>query len=121
MSNPLTLSPDTLAELVQQLAEQRQMTSEAILEELAYRYLDSVPVEFLEDEQVLALSNLMMSQEQQEKLNALLERQSERKIDSTAQKELDTLMLIHNRLLLRKSEAVAVAVQRGLRPPLRKS
>jgi hypothetical protein len=121
MSNPLTLSPDTLADLIQQMAHERQMSAEALLEELAYRYLDSVPVEFLEDEQVLALSNIMMSQTQQDKLNDLLERQTEGSLDKAAQNDLDTLMEIHNRLLMRKSEAIAVAVQRGLRAPLGKS
>jgi hypothetical protein len=121
MSNPLTLSPDTLAELIQQMAEQRNMSAEAVLEELAYRYLDSVPVEFLEDEQVLALSNIMMSQAQQDKLNSLLEQQSESQLDGNAQKELDNLIELHNRLLMRKSEALAVAVQRGLRRPLGKA
>jgi hypothetical protein len=117
MANPLTLSHNTLADLVQTIAKQRNASPEAVLEELAYRYLDTVPVELLEDEQVLALADLSMSQEQGEKLNALLEEQREGRLDTAAKKDLDSLMSIYNHLLLRKGEAMAVAVERGLRPP----
>jgi hypothetical protein len=117
MASPLTLSHDTLANLVQQIAKQRNASPETVLEELAYRYLDAIPVDLLEDEQVLALADIMMSQEQQEKLNALLERQREGQLDTSEKDDLDALMQVYNHLLLRKGEAIAVAVERGLRPP----
>jgi hypothetical protein len=116
MASPLTLSHDTLADLVQQIAKQRNASPETVLEELAYRYLDTVPVDLLEDEQVLALADIVMSQDQQEKLNDLLERQREGQLDAAGKNELDALMEVYNHLLLRKGEAMAVAVERGLRP-----
>jgi LEA14-like dessication related protein len=119
MASPLTLSHDTLADLVQQIAKQRNASPELVLEELAYRYLDTVPVDLLEDEQVLALADIMLSQEQQNKLNSLLEKQSEGQLDAAGKTDLEALMQVYNHLLLRKGEAMAVAVERGLRQPYR--
>lgn len=119
MANPLTLSHDTLADLVQQIAKQRNASPETVLEELAYRYLDTVPVALLEDEQVLALADIVMSQEQQDRLNTLLEMQRESQLDATGKNDLEALMQVYNHLLLRKGEAMAIAVERGLRPAYR--
>lgn len=116
MANPLILSYDTLADLVEHIAKQRNASPESVLEEFAYRYLDSMPVALLEDEQVLALADVMLSQEQTEKLDNLREDQSRGELDAEGKAELDKLMKLYNHLLLRKAEAIAVAVERGLRP-----
>lgn len=116
MANPHILSHDTLADLVEHIAKQRNASPESVLEELAYRYLDSMPVSLLEDEQVLALSDLMLSQEQAEKPESLREAQIAGSLDMKGKAELDKLIELYNHLLLRKAEAFAVAVERGLRP-----
>jgi hypothetical protein len=116
MANPLILSHDTLADLVEHIAKQRNTSPESVLEELAYRYLDSMPIALLEDEQVLALADVMLSQEQAEKLSSLRESQSRGELDAQGKAELDKLMSLYKHLLLRKGEAMAVAVERGLRP-----
>jgi hypothetical protein len=115
MANPLILSPDTLSDLVEHIAKQRNASPESVLEELAYRYLDSMPVALLEDEQVLALADVMLSQEQAEKLESLREAQSNGELDAQGKAELAKLMHLYNHLLLRKGEAIAIAVERGLR------
>jgi hypothetical protein len=115
MANPLILSHDTLADLVGRIAKQRNTLPESVLEELAYRYLETMPVDLLEDEQVLALADVTLSQEQEEKLNALRETQLAGQLNADDRQELEDFMKLYNHLLLRKAEALAVAVERGLR------
>jgi signal recognition particle receptor subunit beta len=107
----------SLSDTRQALIRLLKSFDEESIKRLAEHFLDSIPVELLEDEQVLALADLQMSQEQGEKLNSLLEKQREGELDATGKKDLENLMAIYNHLLLRKGEAIAIAVERGLRPP----
>ncbi len=77
-----------------------------------------VPVEMLSDAQVLALSYSYMDLDQQEELSDLLADQREGVIDQAGRNRLEKLMQIYRRGLLRKAEALKVAVERGLRAPL---
>lgn len=77
-----------------------------------------VPVEMLKDAQVLALSYSYMPLDQQEELSDLLADQREGVITSAGRERLEELMQISRRGLLRKAEALKVAVERGLRAPL---
>lgn len=76
------------------------------------------PVETLADEEVLALTELQLTREQQSRLNDLLERNREGGLDAGGQRQLDELMRAYEHGLLRKAQALRVAVQRGLREPL---
>jgi len=76
-------------------------------------------VEHLPDDQVLALCDLQLEPAQQAELRRLLARNREGALSSAEIGQLDTLMQTYRRGLVRKAQAFNVAVQRGLRPPLR--
>jgi predicted solute-binding protein len=77
-----------------------------------------VQVNDLPDEEVLALSESKMSLDLHEELSELLALQRESEIDDAGRERLDEIMEEYDRNLLLKSEALRVAVERGLRPPL---
>jgi hypothetical protein len=76
------------------------------------------PITSLADHEVLVLSQLKMRTEQGERLGELLTRQREGELVEDERQELLALMQIYERLWVRQSEALAEAVQRGLREPL---
>jgi hypothetical protein len=76
------------------------------------------PEEELPDEEVLALTELQLTTQEQATLSELLERNREGCLDDNGQLALDDLMRIYEAGLLRKSQALRVAVQRGLMAPL---
>jgi len=76
------------------------------------------PVETLADGEVLALTELQLPSEQRSLLSELLQRNREGELDAEAQRQLDELMRVYEHGLLRKAQALRVAVQRGLRAPL---
>jgi hypothetical protein len=116
MASPINLSHETLTDLVQYIAKQRNASPETVLEELAYRYLYETPLASLDDEQVLALADLILTEEQQQKLSALLEAQREGHLDAAMKQELEAFMQRYGTMQVRKAQAMAEAVQRGLRP-----
>ena len=59
-----------------------------------------------------------MDEDQQRELSHLLAGNRESLLDAESQARLDELMQIYRRGLVRKAQALKVAVQRGLRPPL---
>jgi hypothetical protein len=77
-----------------------------------------IPVETLPDDELLALCDLEMDEEQQQKLSRLLARNREGLLDAAEQARLDELMQVYRHGLVRKARALKVAVQRGLRTPL---
>ncbi len=77
-----------------------------------------VPVASLPNDQVLALCDLQMTLEQHEEIRDLLADQREGVIDQAGRARLSDLLQLYDRYLLRKSEALKIAVQRGLRAPL---
>lgn len=75
-------------------------------------------METLSDQEVLALTELQLTPEQQTALDNLLEQNREGTLDNAGRRALDQLMSIYEQGLLRKSQALRVAVERGLREPL---
>lgn len=108
-------------QVIRQAAQVAAQTHQSVEEVLA-AWLESVttgrPVEELSDDEVLALSELRLTDEQDTSLSELLERNREGALDTDGQRELDELMRRYEQGLLRKSQALKVAVQRGLREPL---
>ena|SRR5712692_3055359 len=92
------------------------------LEEVLSAWLESVahepPVEELSNEEIRDLSDLQLTEEQQQTLSELLALNREGVLDSAGQRQLDELMRLYERGLLRKSQAMRIAVQRGLLEPL---
>jgi hypothetical protein len=119
MSQTVTLQlPDELASTAQGIARQTQRPIEAVLVEWLDRVAAELPIAQLNDEQLLALTKAEMGNRQQAHLSDLLARNREGTITATEQQQLHDLLQIYRRGLIRKAEAVRVAVERGLIPPL---
>ena len=120
MSQQVTIQ---VSEHVIRQAAQAAAETHRSVEDVLAAWLESVtterPVEELSNDEVLALAELRLTDEQDASLSELLERNREGALDSDGQRELDEMMRLYERGLLRKSQALRVAVQRGLREPLR--
>jgi len=120
MSEVVTLElPDVVAQNARAIAEQTHRRVEDVLIEWLDRVAGDVPVEQLSDEQVLALRDLQMNDDQQVELSELLARQREGILNSHDRARLDELMSIYRRGMVRKARALQVAVARGLQAPER--
>ncbi len=80
--------------------------------------LDDRPVANLSDLEVLALSAAKMTWSQSEHLGELQSKRKEVGLNADERQELLALMQIYKIGTLRKAEALAEAVQRGLREPM---
>jgi hypothetical protein len=79
---------------------------------------EKVAVELLSDDELLAVCDSQLDSSLQEDLSDLLERQREGVLDEGERRRLDDLMRIYRAGLVRKAQALTVAVNRGLRPRL---
>jgi hypothetical protein len=113
--------PDEVADRAREVADATQRRVEDVLIEWLDRASSDVPVESLSDAQVLELCDLQMSRKQQRELSSLLEKSREGELDDAGRARLDELLVVYRHGLVRKSEALRVAVERGLRPPLSQS
>ena len=119
MGQTITLDlPPNIARRAAAVARQTNRQVEDVLLEWLGRAATDVPIESLPDDQVLALCALEMSQREQDELSALLARQREGTLDDAARRRLDELMASYRRGMVQKAQALHVAVERGLRPPL---
>jgi hypothetical protein len=119
MSEIVTLEiPTTLVQQAKEIAQLTDRPLEAVLIEWIDRASANLPIETMPDEQVLALCCSELSLDQQNALSDLLERNREQQLLATETQQLDELMQIYRRGLVRKARALQVAVSRGLRPPL---
>ena len=109
---------ESLAKKAKEIAALTHRRLEDVLVEWIDRAISELPVESLPDEQVLALCELQMELEQQETLSELLAGNREAQLNDTEFKQLDELMQIYRRGLLRKARAFKVAVERGLKPAI---
>lgn len=82
------------------------------------RAVAELPVELLSHDEVLSLTELQLSEQQQTHLSELLERNRESSLNVSERRSLDGLMRDYERGLLRKSQALREAVDRGLLEPL---
>ena len=119
MSQQVTIQ---VSEQVIRQATQVAAQTHRSIEDILAAWLESVtterPVEELSDEEVLALAELRLTDEQEAGLSELLERSRESGLDAEGRRKLDELMRLYEHGLLRKSRALKVAVERGLREPL---
>lgn len=100
------------------VASQTQRRIEEVLAEWLESVVNELPVEALSDGDVLGLTELQLSDDQQTALSELLDRNRENSLDEKDRRHLDELMRVYEHGLLRKSQAFRVAVQRGLLEPL---
>jgi hypothetical protein len=76
------------------------------------------PVNELANVDILALTNLQLPPEQDERLSQLLAKQQMENLYPSERAELQALMQIYQIGLLRKSQALTEAVKRGILPAL---
>ena len=120
MSEMVTLEiSEEAAQLARSIAERTGQDYTAVLRDWIDRSALDLPVETLSDDQILALSDLQMSDHEQAELSQLLADQREGQLGHDAKQRLEKLMQGYRRGLVRKAQALNVAVARGLRPPLR--
>jgi len=81
---------------------------------------EKIPVESLSDNSIIKLTKFQMSAEKQKILAELLEKNQEADLTEAEKQQLDSLMEDYDKGLLRKSEALSIAVERGLIEPLSK-
>lgn len=99
-------------------AEKTKRTVEAVLEDWLWRSADDPPLETLSNDEIVALANMQMEEAKQEELSDLHYEQRERRLSVDEQRRLDALMQLYRSGLVRKAQALRIAVQRGLIPPL---
>jgi len=100
------------------IATQTCQRLEDVLAAWLERTVMEIPVEELSDTDILALLDLQLSEEQQTTLSHLLSQNREGQLNVAGRRQLDTLMQVYEQGLLRKAQALRIAVQRGLREPL---
>ncbi len=119
MSQQITVKvSDEVVRQASQIATHSKRRVEDVLAAWLEAAANELPVGELPDDEVRRLSEMQLSQEQQSALSDLLALNSEGKLDTARQRQLDELMRLYEDGLLRKSQALRVAVQRGLIPPL---
>lgn len=119
MTRPITLDvSDSLIQHAHAIASQSQRRVEDVLVEWLELVVTEIPVDLLPDEQVLALRDMQMSDDQQQELSDLLAQQREQTLDHAGRIRLDTLLHLYRWGMVRKAQAHKVAVERGLQPPL---
>jgi len=120
MSETVVLQlPERIARSGREVAARTRRRLEDVLVEWIDRTVLDLPVEYLPDDQILALCDLQLEPAQQAELSRLLARNREGALSAAEIGQLDALMQTYRRGLVRKAQAFNVAVQRGLRPPLR--
>lgn len=75
------------------------------------------PARALGDAEVLALADLELPAEQDQRLTLLLERQQAAALDDAERRELEALLQAYQEGMLLKAQAIEEAVRRGLRMP----
>lgn len=110
--------PDSIVRQAQQIASQRHQRPEDVLVEWLTHSFTEHPIETLPDSQVLALCEMQLDERQQEALDVLFDKQRESRLTEADTQELQFLMKLYRRGLLRKAKALKVAVERGLMAPL---
>lgn len=119
MSEQITIQvSDRVMRSATHLAAQNQRRIEEVLADWLEQVLTEMPVEAMPNEEVLALTELQLTMEQQATLSNLMAQNREDTLDVEGRRQLDELMGVYEHGLLRKAQALRVAVQRGLREPL---
>lgn len=128
MSTQVTLTlPDGLFERAQNWAARMGQPLDCVLTQAIESSLaplgsggaDTRPVAQWTEEEVLAAADLQMTPTDDQRMSQLLGDQQARRLNAAEQTELSALMTTYQDGLLRKAQAVAEAVRRGLREPVR--
>jgi hypothetical protein len=127
MAIQITLTlPESLVEHAQRFGEATHRNADQVLAETLEMmwatidtFSDVKPTVFrLSDEEVLALANLKMDPQQNQRLGDLQAKGKAESLSEAERTELLALLYLYQAGNLRKSEGLAEAVRRGLREPL---
>jgi hypothetical protein len=109
---------DSIVDYARKIADEHNTPLEAVLVEWLMLGMGVAPIEWLPDDQVLYLSNMMMPEDQQEEFSNLLYLNREGELTPSDVVRLDELMDQYRHRMVVKSQALVIAVKRGLRPRL---
>jgi len=110
--------PGDLIQQVRTVADRTQRSFDEVLAEWI-RLGGSEPVlELLNDAELLAVCDSQWEESRQEELSDLLEAKQEGMLDAVEARRLEELMRCYRADLVRKAQALSVAVTRGIRPQL---
>lgn len=119
MTETVTLDlPQSVVESARTLAQRTDRRIEEVLAEWLDRYVTERPIEMLSDDEVLALADSQMTDTDQDELSDLLYANRENLLTPEQRPRLDELMTTYRLGMVRKAQALYVAVARGLRKPL---
>lgn len=119
MTDTVTLNlPDKIAQNARRIAAKTHRSLPDVLLGWLDQIASDLPVEDLNDEQLLATSVMQLDPMIQAELSELLAANREGTLTRQQRLHLDELMQLYRRNLIRKAQAVKTAVDRGLRPPL---
>jgi hypothetical protein len=119
MSERLTVElPDELVRQIRATALQTQRSFDDVLAEWIRRGGSEPVLELLSDEELLAVCDSQLATSDEEELGGLLEDNREARLDTDGRRRLDELMRIYRAALVRKSQAIKIAVDRHLRQRL---
>jgi hypothetical protein len=119
MNQQITIQvSDQVMRCAARAAARHQQQIEEVLSDWLERVITEIPVEALSDEEVLALTEIQLTPEQQATSSNLLAQNREGRLDEEEGRHLDEMMRVYEHGLLRKAQALRAAVQRGLREPL---
>ena len=120
MSEQVTIQvSDHAIQHAAQVAASTQQSVEKLLSGLVESSLAELPVELLSNQEVLALTELKLTPDEQERFSDLLYENREGLLTAEGREELERMMKVYERGQLRKAQALEEAVKRGLIPPLK--
>jgi hypothetical protein len=105
---------ETLVKKVKEIAALNRQGIEEMLIEWIDHTINEIPIDTLPDEQVLALCNLLMGEQQQRLFSDLQARNSEGLLNAQEVKKLNELMQVYRHGSVRKAKAMQLAAMRGL-------
>jgi predicted transcriptional regulator len=119
MTTKITVElPDELIEKARTLADLTHRSFDEVLAECLRIAVDERAMETLSDEEVLAISDGQLDEPIQDLLEDLQDRNREGELSAAERYRLDDLLRMYRTGMVRKSQALKVAVNRGLRPRL---
>ena len=119
MNQQITLTvSDNVLFYAKTVAARNKRRIEEVLSDWLEKVSSEIDVEKFSDSEVLALTELQMSPAQQKLMDEFQEKNGEGELTDDERRQFDALMEIYEDALLRKAQALRVAVERGLIAPL---
>ncbi len=119
MNQEVTLQvSDKILKQASLFAVQKKRRMEEVLSDWLEDVFQDKFADKMSDAEILALTKFKISPAEQERLSELLYKNREIGLNEAEQAELDLMIEISERNMLKKSEALRIAVERGLIEPL---